>query len=211
MNTYTIATTDDQDLGLLHVVEKINAARPRNGNGDFIGSEVTPSEYLQARIQDVLNSYVAQMHADEGERLKTEYLAQAQGGSGPSELLTAKQAKLAEFHGTYTTAINAGITPTGTDITLAAEQNDQAEFTKLITLLREVEEMQPTDNAKAAVRNSTTTIVDKDSVPHEVTVQQLRLMIVDYGNQLKTLWGTYATKRAQVNAAKTVEEVEAIS
>ena len=131
-------------------------------------------------------------------------------GTPPSDLDTAKAAKLGEFLAVYQNAINAGITPTGSPFVLAAEQSDQAQFTKLVTLLREVEELQPSEEAKAAFRSSPVTIADKDGVPHQLTVLEVRAAIVDYGNQINTLWAAYADKRAQVNAAATVEAVEAI-
>jgi len=97
----------------------------------------------------------------------------------------------------YNAQIARGITVNG--ITLAAQKDDMDKFTQLISLLREAEELQPDDAAKAAFRSSPTTIADIHDVIHLMTVTEARQLIVQYGQAANTLWTDYANRRAALS------------
>jgi len=83
----------------------------------------------------------------------------------------------------------------------AAQDGDKAAFTQLITLLREAEELQPSDEAREAFRASPVTIADRAGNPHSMSVQEVRGLIVQYGLQLNELWVNYAKNRAVIAAS----------
>ena len=98
----------------------------------------------------------------------------------------------------YNTQVAKGITVNG--ITLAAQKDDLDKFTQLIALLREAEELQPDEAAKAAFRASNTNITDIQNAVHEVTVTEARQLIVQYGQMVAVLWTNYANQRAALSA-----------
>lgn len=208
---YSIDTTANQDLGIQFVVDKVNNGRSLDENGNPVGDPVTAETYLTARFGEVLDSYhraYAEAQADAAWDAKlAEHITPAQELTA---LEMAKAAKLAEIQSDYRASISAGITPSGSAIVLAAGDSDVSKFTQLATLLREVESLQPTEEAKAAFRSSSVTVADIQGETHQVTVQEFRAMIVDYGIQVNTLWAAYTNKKAQISQAQTVEEVEAI-
>jgi len=104
---------------------------------------------------------------------------------------------LAALEADYAATLSAGITVGG--IALAAEANDQAKFSQLVTLLREAEEQCPDDAAKAAFRASTTKIADIHNTLHELTITEARALIVQYGTAVNALWTEYANRRAALS------------
>jgi hypothetical protein len=118
-----------------------------------------------------------------------------------------KADKIAQLERTAAIALKAGITVG--NITLAADDTDQAAFTKLLVLLREAEDMQPTDEAKEAFRASLQTIADKSGTPHQLTVTQLRALVLQYGQAIQTAWGALAARKAAIRAAATMEALAA--
>jgi len=132
------------------------------------------------------------------------------GPSGSTPLEQARTAKLVQLKAAYDTTLSAGITPQGSGIVLAAGAEDTAKFGQLATLLREAEELQPDDAAKAAFRGSPVTITDLSGAAHVVTVDQVRAILVSYGMQLNALFIAYAAKRAAVTAATTIEAIAAV-
>lgn len=105
----------------------------------------------------------------------------------------------------YAAAIKAGITPQGSEITLAAAETDQNAFTRQATLLREAQEMGLVTDSTEQV------IVDAAGTSHTLTIAQLRVLLIGYGMALKGLFDTRATKRAQAMAAETIEAADAIN
>jgi len=112
--------------------------------------------------------------------------------TGRERALT-RDAVLAALEADYAATLSAGITVAG--ITLAAEANDQAKFSQLMTLLREAEEQCPDDGAKAAFRESATTIVDIRDAVHSMSVAGARALIVQYGTALNVMWTAFAQRR----------------
>jgi len=97
----------------------------------------------------------------------------------------------------YNAQIANGITVNG--ITLAAQKDDRDKFTQLIALLREAEELQPDETAKAAFRNSTTKIADIHNTVREITITEARQLIVQYGQAVNALWTDYANRRSSLS------------
>ena len=96
-------------------------------------------------------------------------------------------------------------------ITLAATENDQAAFTRLLTLLREVESLQPDETARAAFLGSPQVITDMRGLPRtQPSVGALRQLLVAYGAAIRDLWTAYAAKRASAEAATSQTELDAI-
>lgn len=55
MNPFTLTLTEAEEAGLEHVVAKVNTANQ---------TAVQPSDYLAARVRDVLASYTAEIMRD---------------------------------------------------------------------------------------------------------------------------------------------------
>jgi len=70
----SLTTTAEQDAALEKIVAQINAARHLDDKGQPIGDEQTAQGYLEARINDVLGSYVAQVVGTEAEDVKKAFL-----------------------------------------------------------------------------------------------------------------------------------------
>jgi hypothetical protein len=96
---------------------------------------------------------------------------------------------IARIEGTFAARIRQGITIGG--ITLRAADIDRTAFTQLLTMLNEAERL--------GMLPPTTTIADKDGVPHELPTAQVRAMLVQYGGIYQTLW---LHKVEQKNALK---------
>jgi hypothetical protein len=117
----------------------------------------------------------------------------------------ARAAAVARVQAGYDAAIAAGITPQGSQITLAAAETDQNAFTRQATLLREAQEMGLVNDATQQV------IVDAAGVAHTLTIAQLRALLVGYGLALKALFDVRAAKRAQAQLAESIEDAAAIT
>jgi hypothetical protein len=85
---------------------------------------------------------------------------------------------LARIEGAFAARIRQGITIGG--VTLRAADTDRTAFTQLLTMLNEAE--------RVGMLPPTTTIADKDGVPHELPTAQVRAMLVQYGGIYQTLW-----------------------
>lgn len=207
---YTFDTTEKHDLGVTAAVDRVNNARPLDEKGQPIGEAVTAADYVAARLEDVFNSWHLQAVHDQAELLRQQYVSAQTATEPTSDLETARAAKLAEINAGYQAQIAAGITPQGTDFILAATERDVAKFSQLATLLREIEELQPSDEAKAAVRKSPTTIADIDGKTHTMTIEEVRGVIVNYGMQWNAGWTAFTTQKAQLAQATTIEQIAAI-
>ena len=96
-------------------------------------------------------------------------------------------------------------------ITLAAHGKDQEAFTRLLTLLREAFDLQPDAAAKADFLNTPQVITDIHGTPRTLPgVRALRQLLVAYGAALRDLWTAQASRRAQVAATTTHEELDAV-
>jgi hypothetical protein len=210
MNTYSFTTTDKHDLGAQTLVDRYNGNLPRDTQGALMLPEMTLEGFVRQQVMALFDGWYNTYLEDTAEKQKRAWLAAQRGDTTLNELEQARQAKLSAVQAAYQSKLAAGITPTGSEIVLAALPDDVEKFTQLITLLREVESLQPTDEAKAAFRDSLQTVADINGTPHQLTVSALREMIVDYGIQVNTLWAANAQKRAQIAAAITVEEINAI-
>jgi hypothetical protein len=123
-------------------------------------------------------------------------------------LYQARQTALGKAQADYEKTITKGITVN--EITFAAQDSDRAAFTQLMTLLREAEEAQPDDAAKATFRASQYTVTDIDGAPHSLAVDQIRAAIIQYGNAINGLWASFAEKKASIMAATTPDQLAAI-
>ena len=108
----------------------------------------------------------------------------------------------------YDEAVANGIVVNGT--TFGARDGDRAAFNQLLTLLREAEELEPDDPAKTAFRASVRTVADKAGAPHQMTVDQIRSAMVQYGQVINGLWAALVTTKAAVSAATTLDELAVI-
>lgn len=73
-------------------------------------------------------------------------------------------------------------------IYLRCGERDRSMFSGALTLYRTYEDLLPSEEAKAAFRASTVTFADASGVPHDLTVEQARQMLVMYGVSYQTLW-----------------------
>ena len=98
---------------------------------------------------------------------------------------------IARIEGAFAARIRQGITIGG--VTLRATATDRTAFTQLLTMLNEAErvEMLP----------PTTTITDKDGVPHELPTAQVRALLVQYGGAYQALWLQKVELEGEVKAA----------
>jgi hypothetical protein len=119
-------------------------------------------------------------------------------------LQQARNAAIARVDAGYVAALAAGITPQGSQVTLAAADTDQNAFTRQATLLREAQELGYVND------DTEQTIVDAAGTPHTLTIAHLRGLLVGYGMALKALFDTRATKRAAAAVAPTIEDANAI-
>ena len=85
---------------------------------------------------------------------------------------------IARIEGAFAARIRQGITIGG--VTLRAADSDRTAFTQLLTMLNEAERL--------GMLPPTTTIADKDGVPHELPTAQVRALLVQYGGIYQTLW-----------------------
>jgi hypothetical protein len=85
---------------------------------------------------------------------------------------------IARIEGAFAARIRQGITIGG--VTLRAADSDRTAFTQLLTMLNEAERL--------GMLPPTTTIADKNGVPHELPTAQVRAMLVQYGGIYQTLW-----------------------
>ena len=107
---------------------------------------------------------------------------------------TGMLAALDKAHGRL---VGGGICVHG--ITLRAEESDRASFAQLVTLLREAEELQPDEAAKAAFRNSEVTITDIAGSPHRISTSEVRAMLVEYGLRLNSEWTDLVIAKAELS------------
>ena len=85
---------------------------------------------------------------------------------------------LARIDGAFAARVRRGITVSG--VTLRADDADRTAFTQLLTLLNEAERL--------GLLPATTTIADRDGLPHELPTAQVRAMLVEYGAAWQALW-----------------------
>jgi hypothetical protein len=76
------------------------------------------------------------------------------------------------------------------DITLGATDSDRAAFSQLLVLLREAQQLSTDQTAFA---NSSYPITDINGVPHIVTVNELRNILVTYGMMYQSIWAAANT------------------
>lgn len=74
------------------------------------------------------------------------------------------------------------------DITLDASEKSRSLFSQSLVMLREAEALQPTEEAKAAFRESPQMITDKNGKSHTLTVKELRELLVAFGVAYQALW-----------------------
>lgn len=117
-----------------------------------------------------------------------------------------KAAKLAAAEAQYAKELADGITVNG--ITLAAQESDRNAFNQLITLLATAEGLLP-EEQREAFRATDQTIADKSGTTHTMTVTQVRQLVVAYGMAIQQGWVTFVARRAAVNAATTLSELDA--
>ena len=98
---------------------------------------------------------------------------------------------IARIEGAFAARIRQGITIGG--ITLRAADSDRTAFTQLLTMLNEAERL--------GMLPPTTTIADKDGVPHELPTAQVRAMLVQYGSIYQALWIQRVSLENAVKAA----------
>lgn len=82
----------------------------------------------------------------------------------------------------FANKIASGYAVPNTDIVLALNENDINAFSTLLTLIKEAIEL------GQLTENDVTTISDINGNLHEVTVSQLRLILLGYGFYYKTIW-----------------------
>ena len=85
---------------------------------------------------------------------------------------------LARIEGAFAARIRKGIAVAG--VTLRAADSDRSAFTQLLTMLNEAERL--------GVLPPTTTIADRDGVPHGLPTALVRGMLVEYGGAYQALW-----------------------
>lgn len=120
--------------------------------------------------------------------------------SALTPLEAAQAAKRSAIDRTYFDNLAQGYHDETTDITLAATQNDQNQFANLVTMLL-LAETQGTEPI---------TFADRDGVFQQLPYSEFRTLMIAYGEWCKATWGGCAYAKALVDAATTVEEVEAV-
>lgn len=98
---------------------------------------------------------------------------------------------IARIEGAFAARIRQGITIGG--VTLRAADTDRTAFTQLLTMLNEAE--------RVGMLPPTTTITDKDGVPHELPTAQVRALLVQYGAAYQALWLQKVEMEGEVKAA----------
>lgn len=122
-----------------------------------------------------------------------------------SALDLAKLAQRETIIAAHDADVEDGVTPDGSQITLGASTADQNAFSRQAVMLREAQELGTIDG------NTQQSISDIDGIVHTMTVTQLRTLLVGYGMAIKTLWDTKAQKLAAIDAAETIEAVQAVT
>lgn len=126
-----------------------------------------------------------------------------EGEKAAVDLSEVRSAKSAQIDADYIATLNAGYEH-GTEVTLAATFEDQTRFTQ---------------DALLTERSVTTGILsDEDTIafldhsgsPHLVTVAEYRALLVSYGLWCREQLIDRATRKAQLAAATTLEEIEAV-
>lgn len=121
--------------------------------------------------------------------------------SALTPLEAAQAAKRSAIDRTYFDNLAAGYYDETTDITLAATQNDQNQFGNLVTMLM-LADTQNTDPIQFA---------DHTGVFQQLPYSGFRALMIAYGEWCKATWGGCVYAKSLVDAATTVEEVEAVS
>jgi len=122
----------------------------------------------------------------------------AQSEATPLE--AAKLAKRMDIDRTYFEKLADGYEDLTLQITVAATQNDQNIFGNFVT--KHI--LQETPDAE------TITIADHDGTFQQMTYAQFKAMMMAYGDWCEAQWGGCAYAKQLVEAATTVEEVEAV-
>lgn len=118
-----------------------------------------------------------------------------------------RERKIAALEKAYAASLAAGITVNG--VTLAATEQDQNTFTRLMVLLN-TQVLSLSGDALTAFLASQQTITDNAGVPHAMSVSELRALLVGYGQAIAAMWGTMAAKRAAAQTATTIDELDAL-
>lgn len=120
--------------------------------------------------------------------------------SALTPLQAAQAAKRAQIDRTYFDNLAQGYHDETADITLAATQNDQNQFGNLVTMLM-LAETQGTEPIQFA---------DHEGVFQQLPYSEFRALMIAYGDWCKATWGGAVYAKQLVEAATTVEEVEAV-
>lgn len=115
-------------------------------------------------------------------------------------LEAAKTAKRVAIDRAYNQNLNEGYHDATLGITVAATQNDQNIFGNFVTkhILQETPSTE------------TITIADNGGTFQQMTYAQFKTMMMGYGDWCEAQWGGAAYARQLVEAAATIEEIEAI-
>lgn len=96
--------------------------------------------------------------------------------------------------------LSLGYTPPGESFALALFNKDILEFTKMLGMLNET-------LAQGFVQSSTNfMILDKDGVPHQKTVAELKTILALYGIHAAKVWATHSTYEATIKSLPDTEE-----
>lgn len=120
----------------------------------------------------------------------------------------AKSKKLAAIQAAYDADLAAGVTVN--ELTLAAGESDRAAFTQGLVLVAAAESLGAVNGDTMVSAVFGRTVTDAAGAGHDMTVAQYRALILAYGAAIGAKQGALATKTADVNAATTIEQVNAV-
>lgn len=163
---------------------------------------------IQGRVAVVLRADGAQIPPDAANNDWQEFVAWnaeqdepfSLEDTGPS-LEELRVAKLAELEAWWAAHLQNGVVPPGFDFALGIDAGDVALLTGALALAREAVELELADSHA---------IVGKDGVLRQFALADLKVLLLSYGQARSALSVEYAAKKAAIEAAGSLEDLDAI-
>lgn len=133
------------------------------------------------------------------EKIESTWLLIKDGLQAEQDLYFAKQNKFSEIDNKFNLAIEQGYYDKDFNIRLKLQDYDRNSFSQYLNMLKLAEDL----NAAP----ETDTIADINGNLHELTILNIKILLLRYGIYYKTVWNTYTNHKANISNETVLENV----